>query len=466
MATTFTSPADSPADVTGGFDLRSEIGAAMDSPSTPDSPATPPTPAASPAPDASEIPAQPDAETPAAAPQAENPAETPVAAKPEVLPEVTEQAAPSAELPEGVTVRTVNGHKEYVIADQAAGQILNAYQTAQAAEEILGVPLSAEVVRELYDSHVTGARIENDLTVGGAQGAHRILDYFTQLARNAVANGETQQDGMLAIANYMPSFLAANHPQAFSQQYNAYMRYGLDGLYQIAADSNDPNLRNAVAWIDQKIFNTHRKADATPRTDPLTMKEQDLNRREQDLRAQQQRSFQQRWASELEQHNQSVKQGVADVIAEYTKNLEAPYKSFPKTLARIRTDMEKALNDSIAQDPNWVHSRNVLLDRAAASPANVRKGLLQQVANLYQAKARIVLNPARNQNIRAIMNEAAALVKSQSDNAIDRANREAAKRQPGSGGATPNRPVLPAANEPTGFLNKDELSAQIAQMLG
>lgn len=455
------------AEVTAGFDLSSEIGAALDAPA----PAAAPEPAAPPAPSPDLTPAAP--ETPAAPAQPEAPISEPPAAPAEdkvadvPAPDAQPAAKIEGELPEGITIRDLkDGSKEYVLDQAHAGTILNGYQAAQAAEEVLGVPLTKDVATELYNDHIVRGRIESDLTIGGAQGAQRILDYFNNVTRSAITNGESQADGMRELAATMPAFLARANPEAFNTQYNAYTRLALDGLYQIAADSNDANLKNAVKWVDKTIFGTHRKDDAIVKTDPLAAREANIRQQETSLQQTRQAAAREQWNSEVQATYGTIREKVDSIVNEFTKPLEEPYKAYPKQISSIRNQLRNLLNDSVEKDANWKQQRNDLLARAqAASPGQTRKELLQHVANLTEQKARTVLNPARNSEVRAIINEAAQLVKAQNDAAIARADKAGQRRQPGPGGAAPDRSVLPAAPEKTGMLSKDDIASEIAQLL-
>lgn len=449
------------------FDIRSEISSTLNAPEPEPAAAAAPAPAPEPEPTPAVAPAvePPKEAEPEKAPEPETPTEA------EAAPETpaAEPPAPAAaaeELPEGIIARDLpGGKKEYVLAPESSGQIMNAVRAVIEAENLLGMPLSAETIGALYESHMMAARLENDLTIGGQPGVQNVLSYLNSVSRAAITAGSTQQDGMAAIALAMPGFLAQNNPNAFNAQYRSYLRLGLDGLYKAAANSGNQNLHNAAAVIDNQLFGKYNK-EIGKKADPVDERLQQALAAESRVRQAQQQDQQQQWQADLNANNEKVNDSVDRVIKEYTAPLEPPYKQFPKHLQSIRKQLRDLLNDSISGDANWRQQRDVLLERAATSPATKRKESLAQVIDLYRSKAQITLNPSRNPRVREIINEESALVKSRTDSALKRAETAAERKSPGSGGATPNRSVLPAPNKVEGFASRDEIAAEIAQALG
>lgn len=434
------------------FDIRAELDAKLDSPVE----THVPKPTEAPVP-------EPRAET--------KPEPEPLAATPEPAEERTPVADDKGELPdEGVKVEvTRSGQKQFVLDENRYNTIQNAYRTARMAEETLGEPLTQEVLTELQGARVDLHSIESSLLSSNPAAQANILQYFANLSQAARDSGEIGHDPMVNLAATMPQFLAQRAPEAYQAQANTYLRNILDNIYRQTAGKTDKKSEwrfAAAQHIDEWVFDRFSNPEDIKIPDPMQARLSDIQAREQQLNSRMQQESTQRWNQAISTSNQQVKSKVEGVVASILKPVESHYEKFPKALGDTRSALVGLVNDAISKDKPWQSVRDNLLREARETTSEQRRSeLLKQIETRYEAKAKIVLDPIHNPEVRARLNQGAAKVVAEANATAARAENGAKQRQPSGGGATPQRSVLPAPTAKPGLWSFDEVHDDILAKL-
>lgn len=446
------------------FNLGDELDSALASPAAPAE-------AASPAPTAAPVIEPPPLAPPSEEPAAAAPQET---APPAEVGTPTEPAAGET-LPEGVRIETRrDGSKQYVSTEAAWNALNGAQKAVLAAEELLGEPLTTERLSEMHEATVDMQGIESALLSPTPEAQYDLLRYLSDKGRVAREAGEINHDPLSHLAAHMPYFLAQTNPTAYKIQADTYLRQVLDNVYRATAGKEDPKSQSqfaAAQWLDSMAFNGYKKPGdvQAPAADPVHAQLQQLQNERAQWQQQQQAAQQQQWKNELSANYAEVKTTVGKIATDLLEPQRAAYKAagVEKALNGLQTQMVQMVSEAIQKDENFQRvERNLIRQAQMLTSAQMRKDKLQQLTDRYAAKARIVLDPHRNAEVRAILSQGARTAVADSQANLQRATAASAQRQPTGGGTAPDRPVLPSPSQTKpGFWSNDEFREELNRLI-
>lgn len=210
--------------------------------------------AAAPAPEA-----EPELE---AAPGDEKPVATDELEAPEPVLEETVEAAPKDEkLPEGVRVRKLGGQNVWVMEPKAAESTFSRAALADAAEKILGEPLSEDSMKFWQRNTESLEEMRGHILSDSPEEQGKFVNGIASIVQRAMDAGEIGHDALTGIVKTtIDSALADNSPNA-----DAVLAHMVSnpkvvasmvrGAYERAINSPDPNeakaLWQSAQWLDK-----------------------------------------------------------------------------------------------------------------------------------------------------------------------------------------------------------------------
>jgi hypothetical protein len=354
------------------------------------------------------------------------------------------------ELPEGVVIREkANGKKEWVFPENRARSIYSAYKSAQAAEDVFGEPLTAELAQSRQNAFIDQESMIADYLSGEPQAEGRFLNQLANWARAAQENGDVQHNPLHSIAGKLPQFLAeAGGSEAFEALAAPVFRMQLDALYQEALGEDQKDLFASIQHLDKRLFNTFRKRADIAVPDPLARREAELSAREAKLKQVDTDRARAEYGTWQAKTKEQIKNTVSEALSERLgPNVIKSYERFPTELQAVKNLLQAEFQAALKKDVAW----QTYIDQAGRRAANakspdIRDAITADLQARYKAKAIHWADPARNAKVKEILSQRAAAIKANSEANHQRLQKGAERRDPGAIGTPVKRTVAQTPN--------------------
>jgi hypothetical protein len=367
-------------------------------------------------------------------------------------------AAPAGdeELPEGVAVRDRNGKQEFVLNPNRYRLFHGAYSTLRDVENIFGEEVTPEVAQLRQEAYISHDRMVGDFLSGDPQMEERFLSHLLKWSKEARNTGDVEHNPLQTLAAKLPEFLAqAGESEALQALTAPLIRHTFDRLYPLAyqkQQAGNENLRKALQWIDNELTGSYRSIEQmaamlpeaeSQRAQNLDTREARINQREEQHRSTEFENWRQATSASIVAQMQTA---VKDTL----KPVEAAYKNFPREYEGLVQILDNQLKDALKRDPAWMQLIERSTARARKASAAVRSAVAEDLLARYQAKAKFVLDPARNTQVKEILAQRAGAIKAQSDAQHERLRAGATRREPGAVGSPVPQTIRDQKTVPNG----------------
>lgn len=396
------------------------------------------TPAADPTPEAEE--AQPEEE---ATPEAEDEA-------PEPEP-VVDQQQTEEELPEGVKKGKFRSGKDaMLLTPQRYETFHGAHKTLQQLSEMVGQPITPDIVKLHGDAYLAQERLFNDFLSGDQTAQTNLVNGLLEEATRARSEGEIDGNPVIPFTQNYLSTLREREPEAYDAALGFAARDIVEQLYAKAAQLGDRNLFLSLGHAAAALGLPYkREAEMQAffagkgQPDPLTQ----ANSRIQSLEAQLNGRTSNTQAAQFESWKaatgRSVQSGILDDAVkpaiEALKD-QGYWKTHPEAfdhhvLNRLNSEVKSVLT----RDERFNQTIKLLDQQASRSSAQRRDAISNQIREAYVNRAKLAVESIKGK----VLKDAADWAVTQGNSRTARLEAAQSQRGPKSNGQTVQKSLVP-----------------------
>lgn len=390
--------------------------------------------------------------------------------------EEPEPEPPAAtDLPEGVREISANGKKEMRLTPARYETFHQAHRTLRDFEQVIGEPITPEILDVRNRAFNGQERLYGDLTSGDAKVQSQVLNHFIDEATRAYEEGEVGTDPVVTLGQAMYDTLQQRSPDAFAHVRMRAAGDLVNEMYAEAQRAGDKNLALGVSHMARALGLPYKKDTeitqylATPpaNADPVANLRAENQRLQQQINERQSASAAEQWNKWKGDARKTVTSSVSSeaVMPSLSEAREA-WKDFPNEFdTHVVAPLNKAVRDTLLADKNFT-GRIAHLEKLAqrATSEQKRQEYAGQIRQAYVNRARLAVDAHKVD----ILREAATVLKKGND--TTHARRQNAQQQRGPRGLQSPAPrsLVPGADvvNPGGVFNAKTEAARLAQLLG
>lgn len=405
-----------------------------------------------------------------------------------VVAPVAKETTQEEELPEGVSKgKNRRGEEGLFVTPERWKNIYGNHQLAQQGAEVVGEPLTLEVLQSRQAGSDAYSYLMADFKSADPVAQGRVVDYlFTQM-KEAVANGEVAKDPSVAFIETLYDRLAQDGSDSAANR-TLRMRAAkslISELYEEAATNNDTDLGKSLHHVVRALtgqpanmsavqaaaeraglpFHTLDKLSSLPRSnDPVTQ----LQRENESLK-QQLNKGRNGQADQFSQWETSTKAETTKAVSEsvISPSLTAAqdaWKDFPEQYQRLVVKpLTQKLIETLNADSPFQDRLNLLTSNARnAQSAQIRAKIQNEIKQLYINRAKISIEGLK----KPILADAAKLLKQGSD--ATHVQRQAGQQRTavkGAAGTVPRSIVPPTTGNGNGVFDPNTAVRELSALL-
>lgn len=337
------------------------------------------------------------------------------------------------------------------LASSRGKRIYGGYKNYKTISETLGRDVSADEVKQYFESYSDQKAMEYEFASGDPVRAQNWVAHWNNLS----------PQGMAQVAAQLPNLFAQANPAAYEQVAAPIIQNYISALYNRALETTDKAQKDALLYtarvLDYDINKRYRQDSELTAPDPLSEREKIVNAKFQQIQ-----QFQQsQQMAVVEQWNRSVDQQIDSEIDKLADSALSSIKA--GTTQRIYNALKREFTDAlvqhVAKDADGMRLLQIQRGEAQRRPSVASAA---QIAREYVALASRAAGALRSQ----FLKEAGVAVKAQTDARLKAAQAaEAAGKSPTSSG--PPRPQTIDPRTKTQYASKSEaLDSSIDELLG
>lgn len=375
-----------------------------------------------------------------------------------------EAAKPTVEeAPEGGLVRDkANGRKEWVYTPEKGKRLHEGFVAAREAAEVLGEPLTKELVKSLHERASAHDLMLTHFETGEPEMHGGIIDHLIRRGDDAVASGAASVHPMVTFSSALPQKLLDSNVDAFIGMRNAVMQQFLPAVIHVAQGMTDgdekTNLMLSAQHLEKYLFGNYTKPQAAAPPDPLAKQRTELETREARIREQETARATEAWNSWVNESKTANGSAIDSAIDEALQAVAKDYEKLPEQFSELKGKLKSKVLSVMKESREFGAKITNLQSQARAARTSERRGqLAEQIANAYKNRAKLTLDAVAAKETSDFANT----LKLKANAANGRREQAQQRRTPTASGAQPGRSLVPPK---TGGSFEDRWASQVADV--
>jgi hypothetical protein len=390
------------------------------------------------------------------APEIDVPAEEPVA-EPEPEPET--EAAPEPEpadvqqeaLPEGVKRgKDRNGKEGMWLTPQRYETFHGAHKAVQALSEIVGQPITPDILGTMHGAYLAQERLFNDFLSGDQASQTNLVTGLLDEAVRARNEGEITGNPVIPFTQQYMTALKTREPEAYDAALGMAAKDIVEQLYTKAAQSGDRNLFLSLGHAAAALglpFKKEAEMQAffagKGQPDPLSQAQSEIQSLKAQLTGKSSNSQAEQFASWKAETGKSVYSGILDNAvkpAVETLKDQGYWKTHPEAFEHhVLNRLHSEVKNVITQDGRFNQTIQLLDQQAQRASAQRREAISAQIKEAYVNRAKLAVDSIKGK----VLKDAADWAVTNSKSRTDRLQASQSQRGPKSNGQTVPKSLVP-----------------------
>lgn len=394
-------------------------------------------------------PGDPGAEEPTGQEEQETDAQAQSGSQEQVVPG-DQQPAQKEDLPEGVTkgLRT-NGKEAYFLDPPRWEKFHGAWKTLRESSELVGQPLTPEVVGGLHQAYLNQERLFGNLNSADPTKQADVLNFILDEGLRAQRDGEVGSDPIIPLTTTFYETVQAKHPDAYAQLRLRAAKDLVQEMYGEAQRTKSRDLYFSAGHFAKTLglpYKEGKEMTAWMNAPKSSTEQQVLMDRVRTLESQIQSQHVQSAEAQFSQWHSGTRDATTQAVysqAVLPSVLEASkmgiWKDDPKAFQdQVVVPLNKAVHSAISADARFGKLVDILAGNAKTATSEQRRAELRaEISQMYVNRASLAAEALAP----GILREAATRMTSSS--AASHARRQAGIQKAPQGGVPVKRSLVP-----------------------